>query len=203
MYDKIQSLKCPNCNAPIKIDSNTCNYCGYDYIIQSLSYLGGIDSTKINKYITFYKSQLDEKPYDSMLNLALGICYLDLGLNDFAQNYLKKAIDISPENSDTYIYFALSLIDEKKLSLMKIQKIKEIEKLINASIKINPNKATYYYFLIIVKQEFYIKNGFKIDISINELKEKANSLKYDELEIKQLIKLLNMSITDFNNTIIN
>lgn len=203
MSDKIQSFKCPNCNAPIKIDSYTCSYCGHDYIVSDLSSLEGIDSTTINKYISIYKDQLDDKPNDSMLNLGLGICYLNLGLNDFAQSYLKRAVDISPENSETYFYYAFSLINEEKLNLMKIQKIKEIEKLISAAIKINPKKAIYYYFLIIIKKEFYIKNGFRNDTPINELIEKANSLKYDEKEIKQFIKLLNITDNDFRNLIKN
>jgi len=193
MCAKIESLKCPNCNGPIKLDSETCEFCGYDYIIPSLSGLLDFESSKINKYISFYKNQLDDNPNDPLLNLAMGICYLDLGLEEFSQKFLKKAIDISPENSDTYYYYALSLLEGKKIKIAKIPDIKEVEKLLEAAIKLNPYKSVYYYLQAIIKHEFYHKNGFKINPPLKEILEKIKTLEKDEKEIKQLVKRLNFS----------
>lgn len=201
LNSNIQSLKCPNCSAPIKLDSNTCDFCGYDYIIPNLSGLIGFKPTTINKYIAFYKNQLNDKPNDPLVNLALGICYLDLGLSEFAQKYIKKAIDITPENSDTYYYYAMSLLKGEKIKLAKISEIKEVEKFLEAAIKLYPSKYVYYYFQIIIKYEFYHRNGFKIEPSIESLREKLDPLVKDENEIKQLIKQLNVDEENARNII--
>ncbi len=188
----VHSFRCPECNAPIKLDENKCEYCNTEYIITSLAFLTNFEPQKINKYIQFYKERLQEKPADGATHLALGICYIDLGLPELAQKTIKKAIDFSPEISENYFYYAISLIVGKKIKTIVFDKIIEIEKYIDAAINLNPQKASYYYLLAILKYEFHLKNGFRTEPTVEELIAKANSLTYERREMEQLLKRLNI-----------
>jgi len=189
---KIQSYKCPECNAPIKLDSNKCDYCNTEFIITSLAYLVNFDREKTNKYISFYKEQLEKKPNDGIIYFALSICYLDLGLADLAKKMLTKSIEFNPESSEIYFYYAVSLIEGNKIKTLTFNRINEIEKYLSAAIKLNPEKSIYYYFYALLKHEFHLKNGFRIQPTIEFLLDKANSLTYEKKETEQLLKRLNI-----------
>ncbi len=202
MNNNVQSFKCPECNAPINLDGNKCNYCNTEYIITSLSYLVNFNHNKLNKYISFYKEQLEIKPRDGLLYFALGICYMDLGLVELVKENLDKALELNPENSDIYFYYAVSLIEGNNIRTLTFNKINEIEKYLTAAIKLNPERSAYYYFYALLKHEFHLKNGFRIQPSIEELITKANSLIYDKKEIEQLVIRLNIEDERIRNQIL-
>jgi len=188
----VESFRCPNCNAPIKLNENKCSFCNTEYIITSLSFLVGYETSKINKYIAFYKEQLIKNPQDGTVHLALGICYLDLALEELAQKYLKQAIELNPEMSETYFYYAISLIGDKKIKILPSFVVKEIEKYLDAAIKINPLKSSHQYFKAILKYEFYIKNGMRCQPPIEEILSNADKLEYDNKEMEKIVERLNI-----------
>lgn len=192
MVHEVQSYRCPHCNAPIKTTGSTCEFCGSEYFISSLSFLANYDETKIKKCISFYKMKYKENPENSSVNSALGLCYLDLGLTDFSEKYLKKAIELEPENGENYYYYAISFLGKKKIKTHTLSEIRKIEEYLEAAKKINAEKSKYYFLHAIIKYEFYLKNGLRVSPTIQELLEKGSSLKSNKDEINQMLKRFNL-----------
>lgn len=202
MVHEVQSSRCPHCNAPIKTTGSTCEFCGSEYFISSLSFLTNYDEVKIKKCISFYKMKWKEDPENSSVNLALGLCYLDLGLTDFSEKYLKKAIELEPDNGENYYFYSLSLIEKKKIKTLSLNEIRKIEEYLEVAKKLNVEKSKYYFLHGIIKYEFYQKNGLRINPTIKELLEKGSSLKSNKDEINQMLKKLNLEDKTMVNKIL-
>lgn len=150
--------------------------------------LDHFDKTGINKYISHYKALLKEEPDNGELNLAMGICNLDLGLYDLATKYFEKAIESVPDNAEGYYYYGLAIVKGRKPKLLTFSEVKKLEEYLQAAIQIDGSKAKYYYLWLIIKHEFYAKNGLKINPpTMSDLIESASSAQYDEREIAKMM----------------
>ena len=190
MDGPIKTLSCPKCGAPVKLDSNKCDYCGIEYFVSSLSYIGEFDKDGVNKYINYYGEVLKSNPDDCEANLAIGICYLNLGINELALKHITKAVEISPAMSAGYYYRALALIKGGAVNSLAMDEIKEIEKHISAAIKLDQTKPYYYYLWAIIKYKYYYKNALRITPpTIEELIEKGNSKPKEAKETKVMFNM--------------
>lgn len=153
-----------------------------------MSSLDCFDKTGINKYISHYKSLLKEEPDSGELNLAMGICNLDLGLYDLATKYFERAIEAVPDSADGYYYYSIAVVKGRKPKLLTLSEVKKIEEYLQAAIQIDSSKAKYHYFWLIIKREFYAKNGLRINPpSMSDLTEGGNAGQYDRQEIEKMI----------------
>lgn len=194
---------CPQCGAPAKLSLKCCGYCEADFIVTSLASLDRFDKTGIQKYLSHYRKKLAEEPESGELHLAMGICHLDLGLHDLAAKSFVRAVEAQPENADNYYYHALAIIKGRKLKLLALKEVREIENLVAAAVQLNPAKAVYRHLLLAVKYEYYLKNGLKIsppsleeimgevDLCEPDAEETARLLKRVPIHDEQLLKLLN------------
>lgn len=187
MSENIKVEICPQCGAPLKLSAKKCEYCEAEFIVTSLAYLDKFDETSINKYINHYKKLLKDNPENGELNYGMGICYLHLCLYDLAIKYFSKAIELLPDYSDTYYYYALALLKGRRPKILTFSEIKVIEEYINAAIQIDNTKAKYYYLWAIIKHDFYLMNGFKQKppILIDVIKE-ARFKEFDKKSINEL-----------------
>jgi tetratricopeptide (TPR) repeat protein len=186
---------CPQCGAPAALRANKCGYCEAEFIIISIASLDRFDKTGINKYISHYKSLLKDQPDSGELNLAMGICNLDLGLYDLAAKFFAKAIEALPDSADGYYYYSLAIVKGRKPKLLTFSEVKKIEEYLQAAIQIDSSKAKYHYFWLIIKHEFYMKNGLRINPpTVSDLIAQANSAQYDEQEIAKM--MARVPITD-------
>jgi tetratricopeptide (TPR) repeat protein len=186
---------CPQCGAPATLSANKCGYCEAEFIITSIASLDRFDKAGINKYISHYKSLLKDEPDSGELNLAMGICNLDLGLYDLATKFFANAIEAVPDSADGYYYYSLAMVKGRKPKLLALSEVKKIEEYLQAAIQIDGSKAKYHYFWLIIKHEFYTKNGLRINPpTISDLVEQAKSAQYDQQEIAKLIA--RVSVTD-------
>lgn len=189
MNGNIKVETCPQCGAPVKLSTKKCEYCEAEFIVTSLAYLGKFDKTGINKYVNHYKQLLKDNPENGELNLAMGICYLDLGLYDLATKFFSKAIEQIPDYGDVYYYYALALIKGRKPKVLTLTEIKKIEEYINAAIQIDNSRAKYYYLWALIKYDFYMKNGLRMSPpNLEELIEQGNSKEYDRQEIDKMFQ---------------
>lgn len=180
---------CPQCGAPVKLGAKKCEYCEAEFIVNSLAYLGKFDKTGINKYVNHYKKLLKDNPGNGELNLAMGICYLDLGLYDLATKFFSKAIEQIPDYGDAYYYYALALIKGRKPKVLTLTEIKKIEEYINAAIQIDNSRSKYYYLWALIKYDFYMKNGLRMSPpNFEKLIEEGNSKDYDRQEIDKMLQ---------------
>lgn len=184
---KVQT--CPQCGAPAQLSSSRCGYCEAEFIVTSLASLERFDKAGIQKYLKHYRQRLGEEPENGEINLAMGICQLDLGLYDAAMQFFNEAVSHQRENPDGYYYQAIALIKGRKPKLLTLNEARKIEEKLRAATQINDTKAAYYYFWIIIKHEFYLKNGLREgDPSIRQLLEKAQEGQRDEQEIAKLLE---------------
>ena len=96
-------------------------------------------------------------------------------------------IDLMPEESDVYYYYALSLIRGKHIKTISFKDIKQIEEYLHSAIQLGAN-AKYYYLAAIINYDFYSGNGMKIPTpDYNELIDNASSAEYEPDEIKILL----------------
>ncbi|MSU62993.1 MAG: hypothetical protein EXS31_11470 [Pedosphaera sp.] len=188
MSESIKVETCPQCGAPAARSANKCAYCEAEFIVTSIASLDGFDKTAINRYISHYKDRLKGEPDNSEINLAMGICYLDLGLYDLAAKFFSKAIEVVPDRADGYYYHALAAIKGRKPKLLTFPEVKKVEEYLNAAIQIDGSKATYYYLWLIIKHEFYVKNGLKINPpTVEDLIAQGSCRNYDKQEIAKMI----------------
>jgi len=189
MKGNIKVETCPQCGAPVKLGVNKCEYCGAEFLVTSLAYLDKFDKAGINKYINHFKQLLKDNPDDGELNCAMGICYLDLRLYDLASKYFAKAIEQIPDYGDAYYYYALALFKGRRPKILTLTEIRKIEEYLNAAIQIDNTKSKYYYLWALIKHDFYIKNGLKVNPPIfEELISQTDNKTYEQTEIEKMLQ---------------
>ncbi|MCL0069648.1 hypothetical protein M1N85_02980 [Dehalococcoidia bacterium] len=189
MSGSIKVETCPQCGAPAKLGVGKCEYCQAEFLVTSLTDLERFDNAGVKKYISHYQQLLKESADDEQLNCAMGICYLDLGLYDLACKYLTKAIEQMPNSGDTYYNYALALFRGRRPKVLTLTEIKRIEDYLNAAIQIDNSKSKYYYLLALIKHDFYIKNGLKINPpTFRELIYEAYGKSFEKSEIEKMLQ---------------
>jgi tetratricopeptide (TPR) repeat protein len=113
----------------------------------------------INKYANAYRQALAEAPEDKELNNSIAMCYLKLKLYDKALVAFEKAMEANFDNSETFFYAAISLLNGKKAFITQRATIDKIEEYINAALMIEP-KGIYYYFWAYIKQDYFARKFY-------------------------------------------
>ena len=86
-------------------------------------------------------------------------------------------------------YQAVALIKGRKPKLLTLNEARKIEEKLRAATQINDGKAAYYLLWLIIKHEFYVKNGLGAGTpSSAELSKKAQEGQNDEHEIAKLLE---------------
>ena len=75
--------------------------------------------TELNKYISSYRKELNDRPSDRRLNRAAALCYMKLKMYDKASQAFEKAIEDNLDDADSYFFAAISLLKGKKAFLAK------------------------------------------------------------------------------------
>lgn len=189
MGERVQVETCPQCGAPAKLNINKCEYCDAEFIITSLAHLDKFDKAGINKYINNYKQLLKNDPNNGEYNCAMGICYLDLKLYDLAIKYFAIAIEQIPDNGDAYYYYALALLKGRRPKVLTLKEVQLIESYLGAAMQIDSNKSRYYYLWALIKYDFYIANGLRVNPpTFEELISEGNSKPFEKEEIGKMLQ---------------
>jgi tetratricopeptide (TPR) repeat protein len=200
MKGNIKVETCPQCGALVKLGAKKCEYCGAEFLVTSFAYLDKFDKEGINKYVNYYKQLLKDNPDDGELNCAMGICYLDLKLYDLAIKYFAKAIEQLPDYGDAYYYYALALFKGRRPKILTLTEIRKIEEYLNAAIQIDNTKSKYYYLWALIKYDFYIKNGLKVNPPTHEeLISQAKSALGEDTEIGKMLRHVPINDQDLIN----
>lgn len=195
----IKVEKCPQCGAPARLGVSSCEYCRAEFLVTSLAYLDRFQEQGIKKYLGAYKQMLQEDPNNGEISCAMGTCYLELGLYDLAIKYFARAIEQIPECGDTYYYYALALLKDKRPKVLSLTEIKGIEEYLNAAIQIDDTRSHYYYLWAFIKHDFYIKNGLRVaPPTFEDLTAQASSKPHNKSEIEKMLQ--QVPINDQNLT---
>jgi tetratricopeptide (TPR) repeat protein len=143
----------------------------------------------VNKYASAYKKALALSPDDVEINNSIAMCYLKLKLYDKALPAFEKAIEDNFDNSETFFYAAICLLQGKKAFLQQRPTIDKILEYINAALMIEP-KGIYYYFLAYIKYDYFSRKFFKTSPTYQEALAMAAQAGYSPFDAEQLFAIL-------------
>ena len=150
---RVIDLPCPGCGAPSSTAAFACKYCGRQVVISSFSNLIGLGTSDLKKYASAYRAGLHQVPDDPTLNSALGMCYLKLGLYAEASSHLLTAMDEDVENSETYFYAAVALLEGKKAFVAPMATVRKCEEYLEAAVRLEP-RGVYYLMLAYLAYDY-------------------------------------------------
>ena len=185
------SLTCPGCGFPISVGMKECP-AGHPINISTFNSVYNMPMPLVNKYASSYKKALAEKPDDIEINNSIAMCYLKLKLYDKALPAFEKAMEDNFDNSETFFYAAICLLQGKKAFLQQRPTIDKISEYINAAITIEP-KGIYYYFFAYIKYDYFARKSFITTPTHLELLETAKSIGLSDLDVTQLYSILGVS----------
>lgn len=152
------------------------------------SMLGRSSKDEIQRMLEHYKTGIAKNPGDGEAYFASGLCYLQLGLHDLAVRHFKRAVDLMPDWSDAYYYYALSLIRGRRPKLLSLNEVRLIEQYLETALQLDDRPAKYYYLAGILKFDYYLANGLICrPPSPDELFSIAQGKEQDPWEMERLL----------------
>ena len=185
-------LECPQCGAPVKQSSKTCDRCYSEYIITSVSGLKKFDDSGIKKYLKAYEASLRTGGESAELYTAMAICHLKRKVYAHATAYFEKAIAMLPSDGDTYYYAAVALLEGKKAFLTNRPVIDKIETYLENAIDIE-EKPEYYALWAYIKQDYFARKSFKTSPTYREFLADAVKRGYNRFDSDALFEMLSVS----------
>mgnify|MGYP000038574240 CR=1 FL=1 len=191
MTAEISQMICPGCGAPVSISSRECEFCHGPIVISTFRSVYTMPIANVNNYISAYKKRLATTSKSPELNNSIAMCYLKLGLYAKALQSFEMAISENIENSESYFYAAICLLNGKKAFLANRGTIDKIEEYINAAIMIEP-RGIFYYFLAYIKYDYYFRKHFKVSPMYGDLLKEANTAGYRKEDTELLFSILSV-----------
>ena len=144
------------------LQNNTCKKCKSAILVTSTAYLEKFDKPAIQKYIAQYSQTLRDSPQDRDALLAIGICYLKLGLYDLADKFFKNLIDYHPAEASGYYYRAICIFKGKRPRTASLPVVRDAEQLISTALELDPANGRYDVLLAAIRYDYYILNGMRV-----------------------------------------
>ena len=195
MSQQVIELNCPGCGARVNTGQNECDWCHKPIVISTFNSVYAMPMPEVNKYAGTYRKALAENPDDITLNNSVAMCYLKLQLYDKALTAFEKAMEDNFDNSETFFYSAICLLQGKKAFLAPRDAIDKIEEYINAALMIEP-RGIYYYFYAYVKYDYFFRKSYKTQPTYQELLNTAFQVGISEYDQEQLFSILNVAKPD-------
>ena len=174
------------------MNDRECSYCNRPILISSFSSMDGMSPTELNKYISSYRKELNDRPSDRRLNRAAALCYMKLKMYDKASQAFEKAIEDNLDDADSYFFAAISLLKGKKAFLAKRPEVDKAIEYLNAANMIEP-KGIYAYFHAYIKYDYFVRKSLKTVPNYRELLAEAQGLGVTDYDVKVLFDLLNVA----------
>lgn len=191
MSHAIIKIDCPSCGANVSTSQQQCAYCQNPVIISSFTSVSDMPLPLVNKYASKYRKALAEEPDNTALNTSIAMCYLKLKLYDKASEAFETAIEDNFDDSETFFYAALSLLNGKKAFLAQRPTIDKIEEYLNAALMIEP-KGIYYYFQAYVKYDYFERKYLNTNPNYREALIMADENGVTEHDKEQLFSILSV-----------
>ena len=182
--------ECPQCGAPAAQRAKQCEYCKSPFTIDSLTALATFDHDGVNQYIqAFKKNSADASNLSSVL--GLGLCYLNIQNYTLANIQFRKLIDLTPETAESYYYLAISMMRGRRIKIISLKEIREIEELLITAQELNPEDFKYDILLAAIKYDYYRISGLIVaSPEEDELIQQAIEKGIDQEELDTLLKLI-------------
>ena len=110
----------------------------------------------------------------------------------YAQAAFEKAMEDNLDNSETYFYGAICLLEGKKAFLTTRSVIDKIEEYINAALIVEP-RGIYHYFQAYIKYDYFSRKFFRTSPTYQEALQMASSNGVSQFDIEQFYGILGVS----------
>lgn len=190
MAVKAERLVCPCCGFPVEVGMKECP-AGHPLNISTFNSVHSMPMPLVNKYANTYRKELSENPEDKELNHSIGICYLKLKLYDKALPAFEKAMEDNFDNSETFFYAAICLLEGKKAFLAQRASIDKAIEYIKAALMIEP-KGIYYCLLAYIKFDYFKRKFLNMSPSYEEELSNAQLAGLSGYDVNQLFEILNV-----------
>lgn len=138
-----------------------------------------------------YRAQFQEQvaacPKDSNAQFAMGLTYLGLGNYELADEYLIKAVQLTPSNPDVYYYTALALFHHRSVMNLNKAEMDRIEEWLNTAIQMQPKRK--YLILQMILRQGMSSMGINVDtdkLAPAELMNQARQTVQEEDEMVEI-----------------
>ena len=152
----------------------------------------------VNKYTAAYKDILQKNPGAADCQNSLAMCFLKLGLYDKALDAFEKAIEHDFENSETFFYAAVCLLDGKKAYLTQRPVIDKIEKYIKIALTKEP-RGIYYFLQAYIKYDYYERKSYNTSPTYQEALASAKKAGFSQFDNELLFRTLNIECPEVLN----
>jgi tetratricopeptide (TPR) repeat protein len=186
-------LKCPHCGGVVSQKEDKCEWCGSPFIISSFNPVYSISMSETRDYISEYKKAIPLYDDQNGITNSIAICNLKLRLYKEALSDFEKIIRNDFNNSETYFYAAICLLEGKKAFLANRTNIDKAEKYLDAAISIEPDKGIYYYLYAYIKYDYFERKNLNTTPYYSELLKTAQIKGVSEYDKKMLFDILNVS----------
>lgn len=188
---QVLDLKCAGCGEPVSTAQQSCKYCGRPVMITSFTSVYSMSAQDMKGYIRTYTETLRSHPQDAALHSSMGMCYLKTQLYDKALECFERAIESDFDQSETYFYAAVSLLNGKKAFLAQKATIEKAMKYVQAALQIE-NRGVYHYFHAYLKYDFFERKFLNIKPPYQEELEQAKQNHVSPEDIRILFEVLNV-----------
>lgn len=196
MSHTVIEMNCPGCGARVSTGQSECEWCHKPIIISTFNSVYSMPMPEVNKFARAYRNVLAENPDNQELNNSVAMCYLKLKLYDKALPAFEKAMEDNFDNSETFFYASICLLQGKKAFLQQRSTIDKILEYINAALMIEP-KGIYYYFLAYIKYDYFERKYLNTSPNYQECVKLSYEIGTSDFDKDMLFNILGVVRPDF------
>lgn len=153
----------------------------------TLSELDTLDERAKQQLRLTYEQKVRDFPELAQYHFALGLSYLDQRLYGLSVAHLRRALGKTDRESDLLYSIALAEIEGKRPRVLRLATIHEIERYLEAAIRLDPSRPHFKLLLAVVKYDYYVCNGLRVPPpGIDQLLWDARSNEPDPKEVHLL-----------------
>lgn len=139
------------------------------------------------EYRAEFQEQVAACPKDSNAQFAMGLTYLGLKNYELADEYMMKAVQLTPSNPDVYYYAALSMFHHRSVMNLSKAEMNRIEEWLNTAVQIQPKRK--FLILQMILRQGMSSMGINVDtdkLSPAELMKQARVTAQEEDELQEI-----------------
>ena len=180
--------QCQNCGKILAPGVTECGKCHTKHAIQpTVVNPLRFTAAQAADYRAQFQEQVAACPKDSNAQYAMGLTYLGLKNYELSDEYLIKAVQLTPSNPDVYYYTALSLFHHRSVMNLSKAEMDRIEGWLNTAVQIQPKRK--YLILQMILRQGMSSMGVNVDtdkLSPAELMDQARQTVQEEDEMVEI-----------------
>ena len=180
--------QCQNCGKILAPGVTECGKCHTKHAIQpTVVNPLRFTAAQAADYRAQFQEQAAACPKDSNAQFAMGLTYLGLKNYELADEFLTKAVQLTPSNPDVYYYTALSLFHHRSVMNLSKAEMDRIEEWLNTAVQMQPKRK--YLILQMILRQGMSSMGINVDtdkMSPAELMDQARQTVQEEDEMVEI-----------------